>query len=129
VWGDANDPISARLMELSDLITFQSFENAVMFKARLRACESYKRPIVCSDWLKRQNGSTFADVLPVLAEKGAGWYSRGLVKGRAQLYIPEDQKAGGNAEPKVWQQDVLWQDGKPYDRKEIELIKAFNYSK
>ena len=129
VWGDANDPMSARLMEQSDLITFQSFESPLIVQARLRACENYKRPIICSGWLKRQSGSTFADILPVLSEKGVGWYSRGLVKGRAQLYIPDDQKAGGGSEPKVWQQDVLWEDGKPYDRKEIELIKAFNFIK
>jgi hypothetical protein len=128
VWGDANDPMSARLMALSDLITFQSFENATLVQMRLRACEAYRRPIVCSDWLKRQNGSTFVDVLPVLADKGVGWFSRGLVRGRTQLYLPDHRTEQDGTEPKVWQQDVLWPDGKPYDRREIELVKAFHFS-
>lgn len=128
VWGDASDPMSARLMQLSDVITFQSFESAELVRARLRACEAYRRPVICSDWLKRQNGSTFADVLPVLAEKSVGWFSRGLVRGRTQQYLPEGVTTPPGSEPSVWQQDVLWPDGKAYDSREIELIKAFHFS-
>jgi hypothetical protein len=129
VWGDAGDAISARLMELSDLVTFQAFDNSAAFSARLKACEASRRPVVCTDWLKRQAGNTFADILPLLADKSVGWYSRGLVQGRAQFFVPDDKPAGSSKESKTWQADVLWPDGKPYDRKEIELIKAFRFGK
>lgn len=126
VWGDASDAISGRLMELSDLVTFQAFDGVSVFTARLRACAISQRPVVCTDWLKRQDGNTFPDILPVMADKGVGWFSRGWVRGRAQFFVPDESKAGAG-EPKVWQQDMLWPDGKPYDRKEIELIKAFRF--
>lgn len=127
-WGELSNPISARLMEMSDIITFQSFGDATLLDIRVRSCESYRRPVLCTDWLNRQKGSTFETVLPVLAEKKVGWYSRGLVRGRAQFFLPDDQRLAAGQEPKVWQQDVLWPDGKPYDREEIELIKSFNFS-
>lgn len=127
-WGELSNPISSRLMEMSDLITFQSFGDASLLDIRLRSCEAYKRPVLCTDWLHRQRGNTFEAILPILAEQRVGWYSRGLVKGRAQFYLPDDQRLAAGEEPKVWQQDLLWPDGKPYDRKEIDLIKAFKFS-
>jgi len=128
VWGDANDPMSARFMELSDLVTFSDFDNAQVFNARMKACKASKRPIICADWLKRQAGNTVRDILPMMSDNKVGWYMRGLVKGRANLYMPDDAKPG-SGEPAVWQQDMLWPDGKPYDRKEIDLIKGFNFGK
>ncbi len=128
-WGEMHNPISARLMEMSDLITFQSLGDPVLLEMRLRSCEAYGRPVICSDWLNRKKGGTFEAVLPILAGKRVGWYSRGLVKGRAQFYIPDDERLRAGEEPKVWQQDVLWPDGKPYERREIDAIRAFTFDR
>lgn len=126
-WGELNNPISARLMEMSDIITFQSLGDPLLLEMRLRSCETYRRPVLCSDWLNRKKGGTFDTVLPILAAKRVGWYSRGLVKGRAQFYLPDDERLKAGEEPKVWQQDVFWPDGKPYDRREVDAVKAFTF--
>ena len=55
-----------------------------------------------------------------------GWYNWGLVKGKAQLYYPRDSKPGA-PEPKIWNQDILHEDGTSYDSKEIKLIKGFSF--
>ena len=125
-WTEFGSPMSVRIMELSDLISVQTFDDPAGVRARLAACRAHERPVVCTDWLKRQKGNTFEAILPIFAKEKVGWFSRGLVKGRAQWYVPEESKRG-DPEPKVWQQDLLQPDGKPYDKKEIELIRAFHF--
>ena len=119
VWGGADDPISGRLMELSDLVTFGAFDSPPVFRARLKACEAFKRPVVCTDWMDRHNGNTFADILPILSERGVGWFSHSLV-GNSVTATTATQATGRS-------QDLLKPDGKPYDNREIELIKAFQF--
>ena len=126
-WVGSGGPMSARIMELSDIITVQSFRDAAGVAADIKAAKLHARPIICTDWLKRQTGNTFGDILPVFAKERVGWFSRGLAKGRAQWYLPDGSKAG-DPDPRVWQQDVLHEDGKPYDEKEVELIRAFRFT-
>lgn len=94
VWADADNLMAARIIELSDIINFQSFGDAEQTRAKIALCEPYNRPILCTDWLMRQEGNSFKDILPVFQDKRVGWYSRGLVQGRSQLFVPE----GGVAE-------------------------------
>jgi len=126
-WTDFGSPMSSRIMELSDVITLQTFDDAEGVLAKLMAVTRFRRPVICTDWLKRQEGSTFKRILPLFAEQGVGWYSRGLVRGRTQTYLPEDHKKP-DKEPETWQHDVLHEDGKPYNRREIELIRGFQFA-
>lgn len=125
-WKELGGPMSARKLERSDLVTFHSFENREMVDARLHLLQRYNRPIVLSDWLMRQRDNTFEEILPVLAHRGAGWFSHGLVQGRTQTWIQEDDYRDEDA-PDVWQHDLLYPDGKPYHDREVELIRGFRY--
>ena len=118
--------MAARKLERSDLVTFHSFEGAEGLEARIELLQRYRRPIICSDWLMRQTGSDFAQVLPVFATHQVGWFNRGLVAGKTQLQV--QQKAFRSAaNPDLWQQNVLKDDGTPYDEGEVELIQAFRF--
>jgi len=127
-WKEFGSPMAARKLERSDLVTFQSFEHKEALEARLTLLQRYDRPIVASNWLMRQTGNTFAEILPVYAAYGVGWFNQGLVQGRTQSWI-QDAAVRNPEAPDIWQHDVLKVDGSPYDEDEVELIRGFRFTK
>ena len=125
-WREFGSAMAARKLDRSDLITFQSFDNAESIEARIQLLQRYQRPIICSDWLMRQAGNDFEKVLPVFAAYRVGWFNQGLVSGKTHRPIQE-ARYRTEKDPDVWQQDVLNEDGTPYDAKEVELIQGFRF--
>ncbi|MCD6395572.1 MAG: glycoside hydrolase family 43 protein [Planctomycetes bacterium] len=125
-WSNFNGRMSKRLMELSDVVSFHGYEGPEGIEAKIKICRQYGRPIICTEWLRRQVGNTFASILPVFAANRVGGYHWGLVAGRTQTYMHWGSKKGSPM-PKVWQHDVFYPDGKPYDTKEMQLLKAFSF--
>lgn len=126
-WANFNSNMSKRLMELSDIVSFHGYDGVEGVRNKLEICEGYGRPVICTECLRRGVGNTFAAILPVFAEHDVGWYNWGLVAGRTQTYMPWGSKKG-DPMPKVWQHDMLHPDGRPYDTKEIELIRKFRFT-
>jgi len=125
-WSNFNGRMSKRLMELSDVVSFHGYDGPEGIEAKIKICRQYGRPIICTEWLRRQVGNTFASILPVFAANRVGGYHWGLVAGRTQTYMHWGSKKGSPM-PKVWQHDVFYPDGKPYDTKEMQLLKAFSF--
>ncbi|HDY65321.1 MAG TPA: hypothetical protein ENH84_03690, partial [Phycisphaerae bacterium] len=125
-WSSFNGPMSKRLMELSDVVSFHGYDGPEGIDAKIKICRQYGRPIICTEWLRRQVGNTFASILPIFAENRVGGYHWGLVAGKTQTYMHWGSKKGSPM-PKVWQHDVFHSDGKPYDAKEMQLLKAFSF--
>lgn len=125
-WRELGSPMSARKLERSDLITFQSFDSAQMVESQIQLLKRFNRPIVLVDFLMRQRESRLETILPVCATYGVGWFSRGLAQGRTQIWVQDSAFANPQA-PDLWQADVLKSDGAAYDRREIDLIRAFRY--
>ena len=125
-WKELGSPMSARKLERSDLSTFHSFEQSELVDAKIHLLQRYNRPIILSGWLMRQRNSTFEEILPILAVRGAGWFSHGLVQGKTQTWIQEEDYRDEDA-PDIWQHDVFKPDGAPYNDREVELIRGFRY--
>jgi hypothetical protein len=89
------------------------------------AAASFIWPLICTETIRRIKGHDYAAMLPVIAEHKVSWYNCGLVAGRQQTYLPWGQK--GQTINDHWHWDMLRSDGKPYDPKEIELIKNFTF--
>jgi len=123
-WADFGSQMSKRLIELSDVVSFHAYDNPNGVKEKIKLCRSYGKPLICTEFLRRQAGNTFSAILPVFAENRVGWYNWGLVAGRTQTYMPWGSKEG-EPMPEVWQHDVFHSDGKPYEPKEIELLRAY----
>jgi hypothetical protein len=124
VWEDFNSAMSHRMMQLSDIISFHAYDVPEMVKSKIEICRTMGRPMLCTEWLRRQAGNTFAAILPIFAEYNVGWYHSSLVVGKIQAYMPWGSLKG-DPMPKVWQHNVFWPDGKPYDPAEIEMVKAW----
>ena len=114
------------MAELSDIITFHSYTEPDQTVETILTLKRHDRPIICTEWLRRQVGNTFESILPVFAKYRVGWYHWGLVAGRTQTYMPYGSRPG-DPMPAVWQHDVFHKDGKAYDPSELALVSAFNF--
>lgn len=126
VWRDFGSAMSSRKLERSDLITFHSFGSKEQVDAELLMLRRYNRPIICSDWLLRQQGNNFDNLLPVFAAHRVGWFNQGLVNGRTQMHLQQPQYQS-KENPDLWQHDVFNEKGEAYQPHEIDLIQAFRY--
>jgi hypothetical protein len=114
------------VMRDSDVITLADYGNREQMMGMLSLASTRGRPVICTGWLQREQRNNFKDILPLFSEFGVGWYSWGLVRGRTQLYTPWNGEK--KTDPKVWGQDLLNADGKPFDDDEIKLIKGFSFN-
>lgn len=121
------DNVSGAALDLSDVITFHNYQPADELGHYLSVCERNNRPVLCTEWLRRQHKNTFQSMLPIFAEHHIGWYNWGLVAGRTQTYLCWESKPG-DPDPEIWQHDILHPDGTPYDPAEIPLIRSFAYA-
>jgi hypothetical protein len=113
-------------LALSDVITFHSYDPPPQLEARIRQLQVYKRPILCTEYMARGNGSTFQGSLPILKQHNVGAINWGLVQGKAQTHLPWDswRRPYVDREPAVWFHEVFRNDGTPYDEKETAVIRS-----
>ena len=113
-------------LALSDIVTFHSYDPPPQLEARIRQLQGYNRPLICTEYMARGNGSTFEGALPVLQKHGVGAINWGLVQGKTQTHLPWDswRKPYIDREPSVWFHEVFRNDGTPYNHKEVALIKS-----
>jgi hypothetical protein len=113
-------------LALSDVVTFHSYDPAPKLEERIKQLLPYNRPIICTEYMARGNGSTFEGSLPVLKKYNVGAINWGLVEGKAQTHLPWDswRRPYVDREPAVWFHEVFRNDGTPYDPKETALIKS-----
>lgn len=122
VWADFKAPLSRRILELSDVVSFHGYDKRAGIEAKLKTCSAAGRPVFCTEWLRRQTGNTFEQMLPLFRERKIGCWNWGLVAGRTQTYFPWGSPRNA-PEPKIWQHDLFHRDGRPYDVAEIECIR------
>src|SRR5206468_12302909 len=109
----------------SDMITFHSYDPPDEMKGRIASLRRFGRPIVCTEYMARPRGSTFATILPVLKTEKVGAYNWGFVNGKSQTIYPWDSwKKPYDAEPPVWFHDIFRRDGTPYRPEEVAYIRG-----
>jgi hypothetical protein len=112
-------------IETSDVISFHSYDKPEVFEKRILSLQQYHRPLICTEYMARGNGSTFQGSLPIAKKYNVGAINWGLVAGKTQTYLPWDswEHPYTDREPSVWFHEIFRTDGKPYSAEEIELIK------
>jgi hypothetical protein len=121
-YSNFNGPMSRRMMELSDVVSFHGYKDLAGMEAMLKICGEYGRPILCTEWLRRQTGNTFEALLPLFRERKVGCYNWGLVAGRTQTYFPWGSPKGA-PEPPQWQHDIFRKDGTPFSAREVATLR------
>lgn len=120
-----DNDIDRLCLENSDVISFHAYSPKSVINEILSFLEKYNRPIMCTEYLARHVESNLFDILPIFAENKIGAYNWGLVNGKTQTHIPWPVIVKNYSNYKdMWFHDLFHQDGKPYDEKEIQLLKS-----
>lgn len=131
IWSSELKELNEFQIETSDIITFHNYGDVDNLRQQIKELETHGRPLICTEYLSRPNGSWFETHLPVFKARKIGCYNWGLVSGKTQTIYPWGSREG-SPEPEIWFHDILRQDGTPFDPKEIQLIKKLasqNYFK
>jgi hypothetical protein len=119
-------PMERIQLEHSDVISFHNYDNGAEFEKRILWLQRYHRPIICTEYMARGNGSTFEGSLPIAQKHKVGAINWGFVAGKTQTNLPWDswQKPYVDREPSVWFHEIFRQDGTPYKQEEVALIRS-----
>ncbi len=122
---DRLSPVEKIQIELSDVISFHNYDKSEEFEKRVLWLQQYHRPILCTEYMARSNGSTFQGTLPIARKYRVAAINWGLVAGKTQTYYPWDswQHPYVDHEPAMWFHDIFQTTGQPYDDKEVAFIK------
>lgn len=121
---DALKPIEKRQIELSDVISFHSYDDPATFEKKIKELSRYGRPLFCTEYMARPNGSTFEGFLPIAMEYKVAMYNWGFVSGKTQTIYPWDSwRKTYTDEPDLWFHDIFRYDGTPYMEGEVNFIK------
>ena len=117
-------PTSRFQFDHSDVITFHMYAGPAETQKHIEWLRRYDRPIICTEYMARPQGSTFEAILPSLKKEKIGAYNWGFVMGKTNTIYPWDSwQHPYPQEPKVWFHDIFRADGTPFDVKEVELIR------
>ena len=141
--GDINWTISVLN---SDVQSVHHYGTARQLCTTLDAFEKLGRPVILTEYLARQFGNTFQNILPLLKERRVGAVNWGFVAGKSgtiwnwesrlneqgDFASAASHRANGHVvtkvealpEPDLWFHDILRFDGSPYDPEETRLIQA-----
>ncbi len=114
----------------SDVISFHNYNDQASLREAVNHLRRYHRPLLCTEYMSRGNGSFFDPHLAYLKSQGVAAFNWGLVDGKSQTIYPWDswtRKYDG--EPPLWFHDIFRRDGSPYHTEEVVFIRDVVRSK
>jgi hypothetical protein len=122
---DKLSPMARVQIDSSDVISFHNYEAPPKFEQRANILQSYGRPLICTEYMARPQGSTFEAILPIAKRLHIAMYNWGFVAGKTQTNLPWDswQHAYTDHAPPVWFHDIFHADGTPYRPEEVAFIR------
>ena len=122
--------IEKTMIEQSDIISFHNYDSGSEFEKRVKWLQRYDRPIICTEYMSRGNGSTFEGSMPVAKKYKVGAINWGLVSGKSQTIFPWDSwQKKYTAEPELWFHDIFRADGTAYKKSETDFIRELTQGK
>lgn len=122
------EPIHKVQVEHSDILSFHNYDAPDIFEARIHSLQKYNRPMLCTEYMARVFGNSFAAILPLAYKYNVGCYNWGFVAGKSQTFIPwdswRDPYVNGRT-PAIWFHDIFHEDGTPYIAEELDVFAHF----
>ncbi|WCJ60156.1 cellulase family glycosylhydrolase [Fontisphaera persica] len=125
-WADPAklSPMERFCLEQSDVISFHCYGPLEEMQRCVNNLRRYNRPILCTEYMARPQGSTFDPILGYLKQQKVAAYNWGFVDGKTQTIFPWDSwRKPYTNEPPLWFHDIFRRDGTPYKADEVEYIK------
>ena len=131
VWNSRLHEMNAWQLANSDIITYHTYAPLESHKEMVDTLSRYSRPMVCTEYMARTEGSTFQTILPMLKEAGVGAINWGFVSGKSNTIFSWETITHPceTPEPELWFHDILRKDGTPYSSDETDLIKRLALSR
>ncbi|MCM1199558.1 MAG: cellulase family glycosylhydrolase, partial [Clostridium sp.] len=123
VWHPRLKDMNAWQIANSDIITYHTYEPLEQHRQMLDTLKAYGRPMVCTEYMARTQGSTFESIMPMLKEENVGAISWGFVAGKTNTIFAWSTPLDAD-EPELWFHDILRGDGTPYCEEEAVFIKS-----
>lgn len=130
VWRDSDnvdrlDDCKRIQLANSDVVSFHSYGDPPSLERCLVNLATYDRPLLCTEFMARPNGSVFDPHLRMLRDHGVAAYCWGFVNGKSQTIYPWDSWTKSyDAPPPVWFHDILEPDGTPFSPVEVDAIRS-----
>jgi len=121
---DRNERLNGIILAGSDLISFHNYGNQDQLQQEISSLKKYQRPVICTEWMNRPNGSLISTNLPVFYKEKTGCMLWGLVNGKTQTNLPWGHRPGDPV-PQIWQHDLYHGDLTVYDEEEIKSIREY----
>ncbi len=126
-WSDPAKESETTRIQLteSDVISFHDYRWPEGFEARIAALRPLHRPLLCTEYMARGNGSTFDTILPIAKRERVAAINWGLVAGKTQTYLPWDswKRPYVDMQPTIWFHEVFRGNDKPYRQREVDLMR------
>ncbi|MGB8476951.1 MAG: hypothetical protein WCE61_22975 [Candidatus Acidiferrum sp.] len=122
---DGLGPMEKIQLAFSDVISFHSYDPPKVFQKRVLSLQQFHRPIFCTEYMARGNGSTFQGTLPIAKKYHVAAINWGLVAGKTQTYLPWDSWKHPyiDRQPAVWFHEIFRTNGQPYRQEEADFIR------
>ena len=120
------NPTAQIQIENSDVISFHDYGWPENFERHVEMLEQFHRPLICTEYMARGEGSTFDTILPIAQKHHVAAINWGFVNGKTQTNLPWDSwiRPYVLESPAIWFHDIFYPDGRPYRQHEIDLIRA-----
>jgi len=108
----------------SDVISFHTYDPLPQVQSRVASLARFERPLLCTEFMARGNGSQFDPILAYFKQQQISAYCWGFVAGKSQTIYPWDSwNRQYTAEPELWFHDIFRPDGTPYRQAEVDYIR------
>lgn len=124
VWKRSLKEITAYQLASSDVITYHTYDGPADHQAFIELLKLQGRPIVCTEYMARNNNSLFQNIMPMLKRQNIGAINWGLVTGKTNTRYAWSKVVADGSEPELWFHDIFYPDGRPYKQQEIDCIKS-----
>jgi hypothetical protein len=111
-------------LENSDIITYHNYNYIDHHQNAIDTLRKFGRPLICTEYMARRNGSLFFTIMPMLKKENVGAINWGFVSGKTNTIFAWDTPIKDGKEPPLWFHDIFRKDGTAFSKKEVELIKA-----
>lgn len=110
-------------LENSDIITYHNYGYVDRHLDEIKELQKHNRPLICTEYMARKNGSLFQTVMPMLKENNVGAINWGFVSGKTNTIYAWGTPMPDGKEPELWFHDIYRQSGTPFSEDEVKTIK------
>lgn len=127
-------PVERAQLDESDVVSYHAYSPLDGMRTWVKNLRDHmkgrERPLLCTEYMARPQGSRFKPILGYLKEENIGAYNWGFVQGKTgtnYAWNSWETKPADRREPPVWFHEIYKQtpDGlKPYDPNEVKYIRS-----